>query len=140
MKKLRVVLVLLVIMCFNLAMSCSSVFANSIDVDSEGLSRLVISYGSATVSSGTKINLLRNGASYTVSTASPATLSVNLNSSSKIEIGFYNTSTGTSTVLFSGTASAKSVSYKPSGYPVGHFYLINKSSGTITMTSGSLTM
>lgn len=101
--------------------------------------RKVFPFGTTTISNNTSKYFGINNGSILIASNTTAKFTCNFNRSAKVQIGFYNTATGTSKSLYSGTTSSKTVSYTPSSKVTGYFYIKNLSGSSLTVSSASIT-
>ena len=60
--------------------------------------------------------------------------------SATVEIGFHNVNTGINYVIYYGTSSSGTKYYAPNSTATGYYYLIHRTSGTITINSVTITL
>lgn len=101
--------------------------------------RSTTSFGSQTISTNTIATYKPNNLNMSILKGDTAKFTCKFNRSAKVQIGFYNTTTGTSKSLYSGTTSSKTVSYTPSSKVSGYFYIKNLSGSSLTVSSASIT-
>ena len=94
---------------------------------------------STTIGSGKTVNFIDNdGQAFYVPSGAKVTFTVNLKSSASVELGYVRSS-GSKVKTYSGTAKSHTSSFTISSTGYYKFYITNKSSGSITVTGGSLT-
>ena len=102
--------------------------------------RSVLYFSNRTVSSGGTTSFTQSGGSQFVFTGGyTAKLSYDLNRSASVSVYFHNVSTGNDTHLYTGSSTAKTVSYTPTSRVSGYFYIKNNSGSSVTISDISLT-
>ena len=101
--------------------------------------RSATSFDSRSVSSGKTTAFPRpNGSHFTFISGFTATFKYSLNKSASVSVYFHNISTGSDTLLYTGSSTTKTVYYTPSSQVSGYFTIKNNSSGSVTISSISL--
>lgn len=94
---------------------------------------------STTISSGKTVNFIDNdGQAFYVPSGAKVEFTVNLKSSGSIELGYVRSS-GSKLKTYSGTGKNHTVTFTIATTGYYKFYITNKSSGSVTVTGGSLT-
>lgn len=94
---------------------------------------------STTIASGKTVNFIDNdGQAFYVPSGAKVNFSVNLKSSGSIELGYVRSS-GSKVKTYSGTGKSHTTSFTISSTGYYKFYITNKSSGSVTVTGGTLT-
>ena len=94
---------------------------------------------STSIGSGKTVNFIDNdGLAFYVPAGARVNFKVNLKSSASVELGYVRSS-GSKVKTYSGTGKSHTTSFTISTTGYYKFYITNKSSGTITVTGGSLT-
>ena len=133
MKKIKKVVVMLAL----LGMTTSSISAQAAESQSNNTyqqnERMGIS--STTLSAGETINIIDNdGMAFYVPGGAKISFYISLKTSGSVEMG-YN---GVRTKKYSGSGKSHSTTFTIGSTGYYKFYITNKSSGTITITGGSL--
>lgn len=99
-----------------------------------------LTYSSRTIANN-KISLFNNsGSVFVLYNGSRATFVCNFNKAAKVEMGFYNSSTGVYTKLYTGTVRKQTVTYSPKSTVRGYFYVKNLSGSSLTVSSATVTI
>ena len=94
---------------------------------------------STTIGAGKTVNFIDNdGQAFYVPSGAKVTFTVNLKSSASIELGYVRSS-GSKVKTYSGTGKNHTVTFTIGTTGYYKFYITNKSSGSVTVTGGSLT-
>lgn len=136
--KRMMVVILILSLCipvYGFAKETSEVDAKLAEIQPYGGS---LNYSSASTGAYGTINYKRGSATFTLTAGYTASFSYKLSKSTNVQVGFYNASTGGRTVLYTGSLTSKTVSYKPSSNVTGYFYIKNMTSGTLTVSSASV--
>ena len=136
MKKIKKVVVMLAL----LGMTTSSISAQAAESQSNNTyqqnERMGIS--STTLSAGETINIIDNdGMAFYVPGGAKISFYISLKTSGSVEMGYKN-SKGVKTKTYSGTGKSHSTTFTIGSTGYYKFYITNISSGTITITGGSL--
>lgn len=90
------------------------------------------------IKSGSTVSFLdSNGTMFYVSGGTTVTFHVNTSTSASVQMGYINNA-GSKTRTYSGTGKSHSTTFKIANTGYYRFYLTNLSSGTITVTSGTI--
>lgn len=94
---------------------------------------------STTIGAGKTVNFIDNdGQAFYVPSGAKVTFTVNLKSSASIELGYVRSS-GSKVKTYSGTGKNHTAIFTIGTTGYYKFYITNKSSGSVTVTGGSLT-
>ena len=123
-----------------LGMTTSSISAQATESQSNNTyqqnERMGIS--STTLSAGETINIIDNdGMAFYVPGGAKISFSISLKTSGNVEMGYKN-SNGVRTKKYSGSGKSHSTTFTIGSTGYYKFYITNKSSGTISITGGSL--
>ena len=130
MKKIKKVVVMLAL----LGMTTSSISAQA----AESQSNNTYQQNERTLSAGETINIIDNdGMAFYVPGGAKISFSISLKTSGNVEMGYKN-SNGVRTKKYSGSGKSHSTTFTIGSTGYYKFYITNKSSGTITITGGSL--
>ena len=97
-----------------------------------------VNYNTASTGASGTINYKNGSANFNLRADVSASFTYRLKTNMNVQVGFYNAYTGGRTVLYTGSLTSKTVSYKPSSNVTGYFYIKNMTSGTLTVSSASV--
>lgn len=136
MKKIKKVIAIATLLI--MTTSSVSVQAAELQVNSKYQQSERMGISNTTLSAGETINIIDNdGMAFYIPGGAKVSFSVNLKASGSVEMGYKN-SNGIKTKKYSGTGKNHSTTFTIGSTGYYKFYITNKTSGTITITGGSL--
>lgn len=101
--------------------------------------RANITYGAMVIAKGQRGYFTNNGNSFYVSAGKNINFTYRLAKNATVQVGFYNSNTGTYNALYYGTILSNTVTYSSQTSSAGYFYIYNLSNGSITVSGATVT-